>query len=256
MDQDERAIGRRGHARAPSPPGLRRRGAGCRVDPLGHPHVVARVVAERGVDAVEALHRLLDDLDALRHEVVEASRGRSSTSRNSAPTMPFATRVSICSALSRVHERRARRARAGSAARAGRAATTVSQRMPPRSMSSVTVKPRVCGVEVERAVLVEHADGDDGDLHGARRYPAPAPLRFSIPAVSGRVHCAAQQPGMCGGKPASGRAVGRRGHPGDAAEGELNEPRLWKPTSRQMSVTLRSVLRRSSWARSTRRVRT
>jgi hypothetical protein len=36
----------------------------------------------------------------------------------------------------------------------------------------------------------------------------------------------------------------------------LNEPRLWKPTSTQISVTLRSVLRRSSCARSTRRLST
>jgi catechol 2,3-dioxygenase-like lactoylglutathione lyase family enzyme len=41
----------------------------CRA--LVHAQVVARVVAERRVDAVEPLRRLLDDLDALGDELVE-----------------------------------------------------------------------------------------------------------------------------------------------------------------------------------------
>ena len=53
-----------------------------------------------------------------------------------------------------------------------------------------------------------------------------------------------------------GRAIRGRVIPATLWNAVPNDPRLWKPTSRQISVTLRSVLRSSSCARSTRRVST
>src|SRR4051812_30863058 len=78
-----------------------------------------------------------------------------------------------------------------------------------------------------------------------------AGLLAASPKLLGRAQDMMKHVGTAGIRPLLRKADG--GSPTMSRKVRLNVPRLLKPTSKQMSVTLRSVERRRNMARSTRR---
>jgi hypothetical protein len=91
-------------------------------------------------------------------------------------------------------------------------------------------------------------------LAGATLAPLDlAPASRKLLDSTGRVYISVKQRGIGGGRPArQRRAYSIGGSPTKSLNAELNDPRLRNPTSRLIAVTIRSVSRSSSIARSIR----
>ena len=91
--------------------------------------------------------------------------------------------------------------------------------------------------------------------HRSRVGVGRASSRLLDPSGCGRVHISTTQPGI-GGTPVRATASSRYSlgdRPTSSRKRALNEPRLAKPTRKQISVTERFAVRRRVFARSIRR---
>src|SRR5215211_4384746 len=258
----------------PAQPRPDRRTPGSTGSSLRDAEPIARVVPQRRFRAPRPRGRLREEADAALAELGIGSATIGGLKRRGAQHAFRDQRLHLPSALL-VHHRRAWLEQDDLVVGLlGRAYRQPAKVVHPRV--GVDLEFQLLGVELVRLVLVEHPDRRVRQLLD-HRLPAPSRARrrrYCRPrrrasrkllawvrgrrsgARSGRVYINVKHAGIAGGLASrQRRAYAAGGSPWSSRKAELNEPRLWNPTSRLTSVTDGSPPRNSSPARSIRRRR-